>query len=230
MQEMKREDLKVLYEDNHLIVVYKPAGVLVQGDDTGDINLMDVAKEYLKEKYAKPGNVFLGLVHRLDRPVAGIVIYAKTSKGAARISEQFRDNEVEKIYFALVEGELEKPVDTLKNYISKDEIKKKASVFDEPGEGRSIAILSYEIIKSNKDFSLLKIKLETGRFHQIRAQLSHIGYPILGDIKYGAAKALSDRSIGLIAGEISFKTATTGEMINLKIEVPSSLLELVEHE
>jgi 23S rRNA pseudouridine1911/1915/1917 synthase len=227
---MKKEDLKVLYEDNHLIVVYKPAGVLVQGDDTGDVSLMDVVKEYLKDKYSKPGNVFLGLVHRLDRPVAGIVIYAKTSKGAARISEQFRDNEVEKIYFALVEGKLENSSGTLRNFLSKDEIKKKASVFDEAGDGRSEAILGYEVMKSNKDFSLLKIKLETGRFHQIRAQLSHIGHPIVGDIKYGAAKALPDRSIGLVAGEISFKTATTDESISLKIEVPSSLLELVERE
>lgn len=213
--------IKVLYEDNHIIAVVKPAGVLTQGDRTGDENLMDMVKDYLKEKYKKPGNVFLGLVHRLDRPVSGIILFAKTSKGASRLSEQFRNHEIEKIYQAIVIGVPKESRGVLTNFLSKDEKTLKA---EKSSSGKE-AILYYEVIKSNDKYSLLKIKLETGKFHQIRAQLSFAGYPILGDVKYGPAFAKTSawqdkNSIALCATEISFKTATENKVIKLSISLP----------
>lgn len=210
--------IKVLYEDNHIIAVVKPAGVLTQGDRSGEASLMDEVKKYLKEKYKKPGGVFLGLVHRLDKPVSGIVLFAKTSKGAARLSEQFRNHEVEKIYQAVVLGKLEKSRGVLTNFLAKNKKTLKA----ENNENGKESILHYEVIKFNDKYSLLKIKLETGKFHQIRAQLSFAGYPILGDIKYGAKNALPDKSIALCATAISFKTATGGKQINLEISTPKN--------
>jgi 23S rRNA pseudouridine1911/1915/1917 synthase len=200
--------LKVLYEDNHLIAVFKPAGVLTQGDRTGDASLMDEVKKYFKEKYKKPGNVFLGLLHRLDRPVCGIVLFAKTSKGASRLSEQFRNGEVEKIYHAVVIGRPKQKKGVLINYLRKD-----------AGKGRE-AKLSYEVVRFNDKYSLLEIKPETGRFHQIRVQLSLAGFPILGDIKYGAPSPLPDRSIALCATSLSFRLATKNEIKKLSIPIP----------
>src|SRR3989344_531919 len=188
--------LKVLYEDNHLIAVFKPAGVLTQGDITGDRCLMDEVKSYLKTKYNKPGNVFLGLLHRLDRPVCGIVLFAKTSKGASRLSEQFRNRTIEKTYHARVLG---KPKENKGNLV--DFLKKNAN------ENVKRAELDYEVIASGNKYSLLKIKLHTGRFHQIRAQLSAMGHPVLGDVKYDAPFALPDKSICLCATSISFLPA-----------------------
>ena len=195
--------LQVLYEDNHLIAVYKPSGVLTQGDESGDLNLMDEVKSYLKEKYNKPGNVFLGLLHRLDRPICGVVLFARTSKGASRLSEQFRNRKIEKIYHALVLGEPEKSSGKLVNYLQKDKERRKAFLANE-GEGDR-AELSFEVVKSNRKFSLLKILLGTGKFHQIRAQLSSAGFPIVGDVKYGAPSALPDKSIALCATSLRFK-------------------------
>lgn len=218
--------LQVLYEDNHLIAVFKPAGVLVQGDkpvgERSEPTLMDEVKEYLKEKYKKPGNVFLGLVHRLDRPVSGIILFAKTSKGAARISEQIREREMRKTYHAMVEGEIKPPRGTLKNFLIKDEKNKIARISNPPaggGEG-DYAELDYETVKTNGARTLLKINLKTGRFHQIRAQLSAAGHPIVGDLKYGAKEKLPDKSIALCATELSFVTATTGETKTIKIDYP----------
>lgn len=199
--------LNVLYEDNHLIAVLKPAGILTQSDKTGDISLMDIVKSYLKKKYQKSGNVFLGLLHRLDRPVSGIILFAKTSKGASRLSEQFRNKEIKKTYHAIVINKPEKEKGTLVNYLEKN---KKIS----PAE------LSYEIAVSSKKYSLLKINLKTGRFHQIRKQLSLLGSPILGDVKYGAPFALPNKSIALTATSISFKTATTKENKEISISLP----------
>lgn len=234
--------LKILYEDNHLIAVFKPAGILVQGDETGDICLIDEVKEYLKEKYQKPGNVFLGTIHRLDRPVSGIVLFAKTSKGASRLSAQFRNHETGKIYQALVEGELENKKGTLINYLKKDEEKNLVTVFDEAEfkpldladnkteEDKLLyAELDYEVLKKAGKNSLVEIKLKTGRPHQIRAQFSHLGHPIVGDIKYGSKEKFGQphlrlessgvvKEIALCAVELKFKTATTNEEINLKIE------------
>lgn len=210
--------LKVLYEDNHLIAAYKPAGLLVQADIGGDKCLMDEVKEYLKEKYNKPGKVFLGLLHRLDRPVEGIVLFAKTSKGASRLSEQFRNHTVEKIYQALVIGKPNKDKATLINYLKKDEKRNRVEVFDVEVVGSQRAELDYELTKSDGKNSLLKIILKTGRSHQIRSQLAHIGHSIVGDLKYGAPLPLPDKSIALAATNLSFETATGGEKIKLKIE------------
>jgi len=210
--------LNVLYEDNHLIAVFKPAGVLAQRDETGDISLMDGVKSYLKKKYQKSGNVFLGLLHRLDRPVSGIILFAKTSKGASRLSEQFRNHKIKKTYHAIVIGKTKKEKGTLVDYLEKDEKNRKTRISKE--EITSPAELSYELIASNAKYSLLKINLKTGRFHQIRSQLSFIGCPILGDVKYGASAALSNKSIALAATSISFKTATTKENKEISISLP----------
>jgi 23S rRNA pseudouridine1911/1915/1917 synthase len=208
--------IQSLYEDNHLIAVYKPAGVLVQGDATGDACLMDEAKQFLREKYLKQGNIFLGLIHRLDRPVQGIVLFAKTSKGASRLSEQFRQHTVEKIYHAVVRG-MPPMHGTLVHWISKDETKNKVTVFEREHTGALRAELSYEVVKSSVDHSLIKIKLATGRPHQIRAQFSHIGHPIVGDEKYGGGK---NRIMHLAATELTFTAATTDERHTIRIQIP----------
>lgn len=205
--------LDVLYEDNHLIAVWKPAGLLTQGDETGDPNLMDEVKAYLKETYQKPGNVFLGLLHRLDRPVQGVVLFAKTSKGASRLSEQIRNRTIKKIYHALVEGAPPEPAGTLVHHLAHDERTNTARVYDAEKEGSQRAELSYRTIEKHGDQTLLKIELHTGRHHQIRAQLARIGCPIVGDVKYGASKPLPNKSIALAAVSLAFKTATGEKQI-----------------
>lgn len=228
--------LKILYEDNHLIAVFKPAGVLVQGDkpvgERSEPTLMDEVKEYLKAKYKKPGNVFLGLVHRLDRPVSGIVLFAKTSKGAARISKQIRERETKKIYHAVIEGRINPTSGTLKHFLKKDE-EKRIAIISKEGEG-DYAELDYETIKSGETRSLLKINLKTGRFHQIRIQLSTAGHPIVGDKKYSAKEALPDGAIALCATELTFQTATAptlgsdgaGEIKTIRINYPDNWRKL----
>ncbi len=208
--------MKVLYEDNHLVAVYKPHGVLVQGDKSGDICLMDDVKKYLKEKYKKPGNVFLGLLHRLDRPVRGIVLFAKTSKGASRLSEQFRNHTVEKVYQALVEGRPKQKKATLINWLIKDKEKNKVSVFDKNMSGSQRAELDYEILETqNSGNTLLKIILKTGRSHQIRAQLAHIGCPIVGDKKYGSNTEYKKGAIALSAVYLKFKSVVGEKEIEI---------------
>ena len=212
-------NLKVLYEDNHLIAVYKPAGVLTQPDKSGDVSLMEEVKKYLKEKYYKPGKVFLGLLHRLDRPVSGIILFAKTSKGAARLSEQFRDQTIEKIYHAVVVGKPKQDKGELINYLEKD--KKRDKVRIKPsGRPSQKAELSYEVVGSNNKYSFLRIKIKTGKSHQIRAQLAAIGCPVLGDIKYGAPFALPDKSVGLAATSLSFRLATKDERKEIAAPIP----------
>jgi len=193
--------VKVLYEDNHLIAVFKPAGMLTQGDITGDKCLMDEVSLYLKEKYKKPGNVFLGLLHRLDRPVSGIVLFAKTSKGASRLSEQFRNRTVQKTYHALVLGKPKENKGQLVNFLKKN-----------ANENAKRAELDYEVITFSDKYSLLKINLKTGRFHQIRSQLTSLGHPIVRQ----------DKSICLCATSISFKLATKEETKKISIPIPSS--------
>src|SRR3989338_9319928 len=215
-------ELQVLYEDNHLIAVYKPAGILVQEDKTGDASLLDQVKYYLKEKYHKTGNVFLGLIHRLDRPVAGVIVFAKTSKGAARVSEQFRNHEVEKVYHAVVVGKQHQQKDTLISYLQKNENSNKVAISNTPLPDYLRAELSYEVVRSNGKYSLLKIQLGTGRSHQIRAQLSEIGCQIVGDVKYGAPEPLPDKSLALVATSLTFMTATgDGEKV-VTIEFPEA--------
>lgn len=212
--------LKVLYEDNHLIAVFKPAGVLVQGDETGDKCLMDEVKEYIKEKYNKPGQVFLGLLHRLDRPVSGVVLFAKTSKAAARLSEQIRNHVVQKTYQCLVEGKLKKEKGTLVNWLRKDEQKNKTTVFDYERGDAMYAELDYKVLKTDGKNSLLEINLKTGRPHQIRSQLAFLGHPIIGDLKYGAKYANPDKSISLCSTSFTFETATGGETKTATVEPP----------
>ncbi|MEY2664770.1 MAG: hypothetical protein RIT04_578 [Candidatus Parcubacteria bacterium] len=221
------QQLRVLYEDNHLIAVYKPAGVLVQGDISGDISLMDMVKVYIKEKYTKPGDVFLGLLHRLDRNVGGIVLFAKTSKGASRLSEQFRDRTVEKIYYAWVTGVPAKKSGTLRHFLVHHDHTNTTTVHDREIGGADHAELSYEVIDTaekvggitapvgDNSRSLLRIKLGTGRQHQIRAQLAHIGHPICGDVKYGAKKAFADKHLALYATELHFNTATPNQQTGI---------------
>ncbi len=207
----------VLYEDNHVIAVYKSAGVLTQGDKSKDPCLMDEVKKYLKEKYKKSGNVFLGLVHRLDRPVSGVVLFAKTSKGASRLSEQFRNHTVEKTYHALVVGKPD--AKTLVNYITKDKTKKRSDIHAEWGQR---AELEYKVVASYGAYSLVRILLKTGRFHQIRAQFSFAGFPIVGDMKYGAPFALPDKSIALCATSIAFTLPTRDERKTVSIPIPNT--------
>ena len=220
--------LKVLYEDNHLIAVYKQAGVLVQGDRSGDVSLLELTKIYLKEKYKKSGNVFLGLIHRLDRNVSGIVLFAKTSKGASRLSEQFREHTVEKMYHAWVEGIVERQMGKLVHSLIHHEKSNKVDVTERgytPATDTDYAELSYEVITRQAHCTLLKIRLVTGRHHQIRAQLSHIGHPILGDVKYGASKSFPDGHLALYATELHFYPATVAATdvsgrITISIPVP----------
>jgi 23S rRNA pseudouridine1911/1915/1917 synthase len=212
--------LKILYEDNHLIAVYKPHGVLVQGDRTGDKCLMDFVKEYLKQNYNKPGNVFLGLLHRLDRPVGGIVLFAKTSKGAARLSEQIRNRTIKKQYTVLVSPAPEVKSAKLVHYMVKNEVKNTSWAHSEMVEDSKEAVLEYTVEKENlDDTALLKIDLHTGRHHQIRAQLASIGCPIVGDAKYGSKIHLEAiRSIYLCATKLEFKKATEDEQVVLECE------------
>lgn len=218
--------IDVLYEDNHIIAVFKPAGLLAQGDNSGDKSLVDEAKKYLKEKYNKPGRVFLGLVHRLDRNVSGIVLFGKTSKGAARLSEQFRNNEVKKTYHAVVEGEVRPASGALIHYLKKDERRRIAltSVTPKPCYDRSE--LSYQTILHTTFYTLLSISLKTGRFHQIRAQLSAVGHPVAGDVKYGS-KISGDGSIFLCATGVGFYTATGGGYKKITVNYPKSWRKLL---
>jgi len=224
-------NIKVLYEDNHIIAVYKPSGVLTQGDRSGDQCLMDDVKKYLREKYNKPGNVFLGLVHRLDKPVSGIVLFGKTSKGASRLSEQFRNHTIQKTYHGIVVG---KPKDN--RGVIKEQVNK-ISFFAEGFTNKTdeellaeikkatktrTAELEYEVVKSNDKYSLLRILPKTGRFHQIRIQMLQMGCPILGDAKYSNQRALPDGSIALSATAINFKSATDNKDINLEIPLPEA--------
>src|SRR3989338_6194871 len=225
-------NVKVLYEDNHIIAVVKPAGVLTQGDKSGETSLMDDVKKYLKDKYKKPGNVFLGLAHRLDKPVSGIVLFGKTSKGAARLSEQFRNRAIQKIYHGIVAGKLKESRGVIKEKVNK--ISFFAEGFAKKSDEELLAEikkatktrtaeLSWEAIRSNGKYSLLKIMPKTGRFHQIRVQMANMGHPILGDKKYSKTHMpewRDDKSIALCATAISFEGAVGGKQVKLEIPLP----------
>lgn len=218
-------NLNVLYEDNHLIAVNKQSGDLVQGDETGDKTLGDAIKSYLKMKYDKPGEVFLGVVHRIDRPVSGVVFFARTSKALSRLSELFKTKEVRKIYWAVVKNKPDKVSDTLVHYHLKDEKTRKAKLFDKEVAHSKKCILHYTLLASSDHYHLLQIELETGRFHQIRAQLAKIGCPIKGDIKYGFDRPNENtRSIHLHARSIEFIHPIKKEKIVVTAPVPNDVI------
>lgn len=222
------QDLKILYEDNHIIVVVKPAGIPVQQDKTSDLDMLTIIKAYLKEKYNKPGNVYLGLVHRLDRMVGGVMVFAKTSKAASRISEYIRQKNVKKRYLAIVNGKMDVTGDVveLKDYLVKNERLNMSRVVDKSVKGSKESILEYKVIKNfkynNKEYSLVDIDLHTGRHHQIRVQFSNISHPLYGDIKYGNKINKVGQNLALFSYYLSFFHPTKDEYLEFKF-LPSQL-------
>ena len=216
--------IEVLYEDNHVIVVNKKPSDIVQGDKTGDITLPDLIKEYLKEKYDKPGNVFCGVVHRLDRPTSGVVVFAKTSKALSRLNEQFREKETNKIYWAVVENKPQKNTSRLENFLRKNEKQNKSYVVNDEAKDAKKAILNYKLLCSSDKYHLLEVTLDTGRHHQIRTQLANIGCIIKGDLKYGAKRSNPDNYIHLHARQLTFTHPTTKELITVVAPVTSDSL------
>jgi len=212
------ETLQILYEDNHLIAVLKPGGVLVQGDISREPSLMDMVGDYIKKKYHKPGRVFLGLVHRLDRPVSGIVLFARTSKSASRLSEQWRQRSITKIYWALVYGKMSLASGRLISHLKKR--RQRVSLTDEKQKRSQVAVLSYRTLFVRAKVSLLEVNLLTGRKHQIRAQLAAEGCPIVGDVKYGAPDRREDGTICLLAKSLTFMHPTRSETIHLDAPTP----------
>lgn len=215
------ENIQVLYEDNHLIIINKQVGDIVQGDKTGDIPLSELVKEYLKIKYQKPGNVFLGVVHRIDRPTSGIVIFARTSKALERLNEMLRDKQIQKTYWAVVKNSPKKNEDTLIHYLIKNPKNNKSTFYNTAIEGSKKAILHYQLIKKLNNYNLLEIQLETGRHHQIRCQLAAIGCPIKGDLKYGFPRSNKDGGIHLHARKVSFIHPVSQENICITSSLPS---------
>lgn len=216
--------MTVLYEDNHIIIVNKAAGEIVQGDKTGDKPLSDIVKEYLKVKYNKPGNVFCGVTHRLDRPTSGVVVFAKTGKALSRLNDLFRKGEVDKTYWAIVKERPPKEEDRLTHYLIKNEKTNKSTAYDTEKNRAKKAALHYRLIAASQNYYLLEIDLETGRHHQIRVQLAKIGCPIKGDLKYGARRSNPDGSISLHARSVSFMHPVSKEPIHVVAPVPEENL------
>ena len=214
------KNIEILFEDNHIIIVNKKTGDLVQGDKTGDAPLSDILKTYIKDKYNKPGNVYLGVVHRLDRPTTGIVIFAKTSKALERLNEMLRKKEINKTYWAVVKNKPSKNADTLVNFLKKNPKNNKATVYNKEAAETKKAILHYKLIKTLDNYHLLEIDLETGRHHQIRAQLSNINCPIKGDLKYGFDRSNKDAGIHLHARKINFIHPVSKETITIEAPTP----------
>ncbi|MEN8857878.1 MAG: RluA family pseudouridine synthase [Flavobacteriaceae bacterium] len=219
-----KDNLEVLFEDNHLVIVNKKAGDIVQGDKTGDKPLSEVVKEYIKEKYNKPGEVFLGVVHRLDRPTSGVIIFARTSKALERLNKMLREKTISKTYWAIVKNLPKKEKDTLISFLKKNPKNNKSTVFLKETEGSKKAVLHYSVIKKLDNYTLLEIDLETGRHHQIRAQLSSIGSPIKGDLKYGATRSNKDGGIHLHAKKIAFIHPVSKENISLEAPIPDEVI------
>ena len=212
---------KVLYTDNHLLVVNKAAGVLVQGDATGDKPLVELAKDYIAKEFNKPGAVFLGVVHRLDRPVSGIVVLARTSKALERMNELFRSRQTTKTYWALVKNKPPKQEDTLVHWLQKDSVKNKTTAFTKERDGALRSELTYKILEPIQDHWLLEINPITGRPHQIRVQLASMGCPIRGDLKYGYPLANTDASINLHARRLSFTHPVKKEAVTFEAPLPN---------
>lgn len=211
---------QILYEDNHLLIINKNVGQLVQGDKTGDESLLDTIKNYIKIRDHKAGNVFLGLVHRIDRPTSGLVIYAKTSKALSRLTQMVKNREIKKTYWAVVPKEIVPQSQRLVHYLKKNEKNNKAIIFTKPTDGAKESILTYQIIKMLDNYQLLEVDLETGRHHQIRAQLSKIGIPIKGDLKYGSPRSNANGGISLHARKLEFIHPVTKESISITAPIP----------
>lgn len=216
--------MTVVYEDNHIIIVNKTASEIVQGDKTGDVPLSETVKQYLKEKYHKPGNVFIGVTHRLDRPVSGLVVFAKTSKALSRLNEMFKNSEVKKTYWAIVKQTPAETEGELVNYLVRNEKQNKSYAYDTEKPGSKKAILHYRLIARSDNYCLLEVDLKTGRHHQIRCQLAKMGCPIKGDLKYGFPRSNPDGSICLHARRVRFVHPVSKELIDVVAPVPSDNL------
>lgn len=216
--------MEVIYEDNHIIIVNKTSSEIVQGDKTGDTPLSETVKEYLKVKYNKPGNVFCGVTHRLDRPVSGIVVFAKTSKALARLNNMFRDKDVKKTYWAIVANRPRETEGTLEHYLVRNEKQNKSYAYDHEVPNSKKAVLDYRLIASSERYYLLEVNLHTGRHHQIRCQLAKMGCPIKGDLKYGAPRSNPDGSISLHARHIEFVHPVSKEVVSVTAPVPDDRL------
>jgi len=219
-----KENLKVLYEDNHLIIINKRVGDIVQGDKTGDKPLSDVVKEYISEKYNKPGKVFLGVVHRLDRPTSGIVIFARTSKALERLNKMLREKTIKKTYWAVVKNPPPKQQNTLVNYLKKNPKNNKSTAYSKEIKDSKKAILHYKTINKSDHYTLLEIDLETGRHHQIRCQLANIESPIKGDLKYGFNRSNKNGGIHLHARKIEFMHPVKKEIVMFKAGCPNDVV------
>ena len=216
--------MTVVYEDNHIIVVNKTASEIVQADKTGDTPLSETVKQYLKEKYQKPGNVFLGVTHRLDRPVSGLVIFAKTSKALTRLNEMFRAGEVKKTYWAVVKNAPKESEGELVHFLVRNEKQNKSYAYDKEVPNSKKAVLDYRLIGRSVNYYLLEVDLKTGRHHQIRCQLAKMGCPIKGDLKYGSPRSNPDGSICLHARRVRFVHPVSKELIELKAPLPEGNL------
>ena len=216
--------MEVVYEDNHLIIVNKTASEIVQGDKTGDTPLSETVKAYLKEKYQKPGNVFIGVTHRLDRPVSGLVVFAKTGKALSRLNEMFRTGQVEKTYWAVVKNFPPSQETILTHYLVRNEKQNKSYAYDKEVPNSKLAKLHYKLIGKSENYYLLEISLMTGRHHQIRCQLAKIGCPIKGDLKYGAPRSNPDGSICLHARKVKFIHPVSKQLIEVEAPVPDNSL------
>ena len=218
--------MNVVYEDNHIIIVNKQSGEIVQGDKTGDTPLSDIVKQYIKDKYNKPGNVFLGVVHRLDRPVSGLVVFAKTSKALSRLNEMFRTGDVHKTYWAIVKKNDIAPEATLTDWLTRNERQNKSYAHNREVPGAKKAVLSYKVRSVSDNYMLLEVRLMTGRHHQIRCQLAHMGCPIKGDLKYGSPRSNPDGSISLMSRHVEFVHPVSKETIAVEAPVPNDRLWL----
>ena len=216
--------MTVVYEDNHIIIVNKTASEIVQGDKTGDVPLSETVKQYLKEKYFKSGNVFLGVAHRLDRPVSGLVVFAKTSKALARLNDMFRNSEVKKTYWAVVKQCPPAEEGELVHYLVRNEKQNKSYAYDKEVKNSKKAVLNYRLIGHSQNYYLLEVDLKTGRHHQIRCQLAKMGCPIKGDLKYGFSRSNPDGSICLHARRVRFIHPVSKEQIDITAPVPSGSL------
>ena len=218
--------MNVVYEDNHIIIVNKQSGEIVQGDKTGDTPLSDIVKQYIKDKYNKPGNVFLGVVHRLDRPVSGLVVFAKTSKALSRLNEMFRTGDVHKTYWTIVKKNDIAPEATLTDWLTRNERQNKSYAHNREVPGAKKAVLSYKVRSVSDNYMLLEVRLMTGRHHQIRCQLAHMGCPIKGDLKYGSPRSNPDGSISLMSRRVEFVHPVSKETIAVEAPVPNDRLWL----